>query len=358
MKILMMSDLDPKSKQGSGAERFLEQFSDEVCGLGNDVYIKTFFPRAPFLSDLTEYDLIHIHNFSVMPLDFQDAILERSEETPPIVFTVHDYTYFCRERHGLNDKSYPCAFFGLDRNICVNCAPFAANIREGLLDAGNVVVADSERMAQIFRKNLDPFTDVRSVLLGIKKTGHQPIEKKRDTFLYMGRHSYEKGIFEMLAAFKGVLAKHRNAKLILTHGGRDSPAIKLQIDRIGISDSVTLTGRISREKMEGYISDALAVLAPSVWEEPFNLTIPEAWSFYRPVIASRMGAHEELISKNGGGILYDPYNISEFSRAMSRLYQHQEYADHLGRLGNQGIELYFNMRRVAWDYYNIYKELV
>ena len=354
----MLSDLAPKSDEGSGAERFVELLSEGVRAQGIEVDVKTFYPKPPKTKELMKYNLVHIHNFSMMPLDLQMALIEGTMPFPPIVFTVHDYTYFCRQRHGLNDKWYPCPFLGKDRSVCVNCAPFAHNIQEGLLEAASIIVADCTNMAMIYKKHLPDGTVIEPVLLGIPIVEHKHSTKPRNTFLYMGRHSYEKGIFEMIAAFKGVHAKYPETRLVLTHTGRDTHGIKLQVERAGLKDAVTLTGKVSRKQLETHLSDCLAVLAPSVWEEPFNLTITEAWSHHRPVIASRIGAHVELLSMSDGGHLYDSYDIVAFTDAMLGLYRNQARADWLGENGNKAITAFFNQKRVVDNYVAIYDRLV
>lgn len=359
MKILMMNDLSTKSKQGSGAERFVGYLSNGLIQAGFEVDVQTFFPMPPEPSIIADYDIVHFHNFSMMPKAFQRALIDRTVKTPvPKIFTVHDYTYFCRRRHGLNDKAYPCAFLGQDRNLCAHCAPFATSIEEGLLDVADVIVADSVNMADIFKKHLPNAQDICAVLLGMPVMDFKTETKHRNTFLYMGRHSFEKGVTEMIAAFKGVHAKQPNTRLVLTHTGRDSEVMRLQIKRAGLEDAVTMTGKITRREQEKHISDCLAVLAPSIWEEPFNLTITEAWSHHRPVIASRIGSHPELINRSNGGILYDTYDISEFTDAMLDLYRNQARADWLGENGNKAITSFFNQKRVVDNYAAIYDRLV
>lgn len=358
MKIVMISDLAHKSKEGSGAERLVEVLAGGMREVGISVDTKTFFPKAPSIKELMEYDLIHIHNFSMIPPDLQSALIERKNELPLIVQTVHDYTYLCRNRHGLNDKFYPCSFFGKDRKICVNCVPFVFDIRDGLLDIAEVVVADSVQMEGVYRRAM-PDLNLKFVHLGIPYVNHMTIrDRKRDTFLYMGRHSYEKGVFEMIAAFKGLHAFYPEAKLVMTHTGRDSPAIQLQVKRSGLEDAVIFTGKIPREEVETYIANCIAVLAPSVWEEPFNLTILEAWEYNRPVIASEIGAHSELLAYGRGGMLYRPYAIEVFTDLLLRFYENPVYANEFGRRGNDALHDYFNQERMVNDYIKIYDEVL
>lgn len=362
MRILMLNDVPLGRNQGSGAERLLEMFMRGLREHNHDVDYLSFLDDAPEASAMLGYDMVHCHNFSRMRPDMQRAIIEHAPDYPPIVFTVHDYTYFCQLRHGLN-RHYPCPFLGMDREICECCVPFTFNIVDGLLEAGRMIVADSKRMADIYREHLPAMQHrIKHVLLGIDASDMPDIEpyaNGRDSFLYMGRHSFEKGIFELLAGFKGALAwSKRPLKLVLTHEGADTDAVKLQAERMGIDHAVELTGRVPRSELDSLYGKAIAVVAPSIWEEPFNLTIPEAWRHGVPVIASDMGAHNELIMMTVGGVLYPPHDVTALSRRMLELAKSPAAAGLLGKQGRRAIDLYFNIDRVVAEYIELYKEVI
>jgi glycogen(starch) synthase len=354
MRILMLSDLPTDSTMGSGAERFITILIEGLTELGHNIDFVSFYSNPPDETSLSNYDIIHVHNYSMATEEMQRALM--STKTP-VIFTVHDYLYLCTRRHGLSAKGYPCPFVGQDRSICEACMPFGHKVVDGLLESVQIVVADSERMAEIFREHL-PNSDVRAILLGVPPRKHpRQRAKKKQSFLYMGRHSLEKGYVEMLAAFKSFNTMRPDTRLIITHSGNGSQALKILVDRTGLSHKIEITGRIKREKLDALIDNCVAVLAPSIWEEPFNLTITEAWQHSKPVIASRIGAHEELLEYSRGGLLYDPYDIEALALRMKILYDNPSLARLIGINGHNSIGRYFNQKRMIRDYDFLYKEV-
>ena len=66
------------------------------------------------------------------------------------------------------------------------------------------------------------------------------------------------------------------------------------------------------------IAPSYAVICP-IWPETYSHTLTEAWMAGLPVLASRIGATSERISKNGGGRLVDPRKPEEWICALREL---------------------------------------
>lgn len=355
MKILMLNDQAPDSNIGSGAERFITLLIEGLVEIGHEVDFMSFTSRLPSAESIEDYDVVHVHNYNMASMEIQKVLMETKV---PVIFTVHDYLYLCKARHGLSHKGHPCPFVGEDRSICDVCIPHGQRLVDGLFESARVIVADSEMMAEILQRHL-PDCEVRSILLGVpvvdlRMTDHVV----RNSFLFMGRHSIEKGFAEMIAAFKSFNVRYPDSRLIITHGGHGEGLLKVLVNRAGLADSIVITGKLKREELHRHIDECVAVLAPSIWEEPFNLTIPEAWLHGRAVIASDIGAHTELLFASGGGLLYPPWDTEEFASLMEMLYIDQDLADMMGQRGYEAVVDYFNQHRMVRDYDFLYKELV
>jgi glycosyltransferase involved in cell wall biosynthesis len=64
---------------------------------------------------------------------------------------------------------------------------------------------------------------------------------------------------------------------------------------------------------------ATCLVMPSEWYETFGRTIVEAYAVGTPVIASRMGAMEELLVHEETGLLFEPGSASALSQALRKL---------------------------------------
>jgi glycosyltransferase involved in cell wall biosynthesis len=77
----------------------------------------------------------------------------------------------------------------------------------------------------------------------------------------------------------------------------------------------------------------LALVAPSVWPEPFGLVVIETFSSGRPVIASRIGGMAELVEDRVTGLLVPPGDATALRSAMASLLDDDRL---LARLAHQG----------------------
>ena len=66
---------------------------------------------------------------------------------------------------------------------------------------------------------------------------------------------------------------------------------------------------------------------PSEWYETFGRTIVEAYAAGTPVIASRMGAMEELLVHEETGLLFEAGSASALSQAVSKLCRRSDLPD-------------------------------
>jgi glycosyltransferase involved in cell wall biosynthesis len=76
---------------------------------------------------------------------------------------------------------------------------------------------------------------------------------------------------------------------------------------------------------------------PSQWYENLPLAIIEAFACGVPVIASRLGAMEQLVEHGRTGLLFEPGDVDDLARTMALAW---EQPDYMARLGDQAREEY------------------
>ena len=113
---------------------------------------------------------------------------------------------------------------------------------------------------------------------------------------------------------------------------------------------VEYVGEISEAQKASFLGDAVALLFPIDWEEPFGLVMIEALACGTPVIACRRGSVPEVIEDGVSGFIVD--STSEAVEAVRRL-------DRLSRARcRMAFEQRFTARRMAHDYTAVYRSLV
>ena len=115
--------------------------------------------------------------------------------------------------------------------------------------------------------------------------------------LFVGRFAPLKGIDRLLEAVCH-LQHHQRLRLVIVGGdGSDAPEFQnLQkvARNFGIEDGVTFVGRIEQDNLPAYYSAADVLVVPSYYES-FGLVALEALASGTPVVATRVGAMENIL---------------------------------------------------------------
>jgi glycosyltransferase involved in cell wall biosynthesis len=90
---------------------------------------------------------------------------------------------------------------------------------------------------------------------------------------------------------------------------------------------IVFLGEMPHEEVLKKLRAATCLVMPSEWYETFGRTIVEAYAAGTPVVASRMGAMEELLVHQETGMLFKPGSASALSRAVSRLCRRSDLPD-------------------------------
>lgn len=73
----------------------------------------------------------------------------------------------------------------------------------------------------------------------------------------------------------------------------------------GVGDGVEYLGALHRDQLAPLLGEALALIMPLAWDEPFGLVVVEALASGTPVVAWRRGAMPEIVDDGVTGFLVD-----------------------------------------------------
>jgi glycosyltransferase involved in cell wall biosynthesis len=124
----------------------------------------------------------------------------------------------------------------------------------------------------------------------------------------------------LLLAFARLLSTEPTAHLVLVGDGPLAASVRHGVRRLGISDSVTLTGALPHTAVARWLT-AADVLALVSRVEPLGVVALEALASGRPVVATREGGAQEVIPPACGALIPpgDPIAIaSALSEVISR----------------------------------------
>ncbi len=161
----------------------------------------------------------------------------------------------------------------------------------------------------------------------------QPLDRKTMGFtsedfviIYSGRLTPEKGILELIEAIS-MAACRKHIKLLVTgarfygNNASQSPFTQ-QLEKAceNMKEQVFFTGFVAYQQIPSYLKMADIAVVPSMWEEPFGLTVVEAMAAGLPLIATRSGGIPEICE--GIATLVEREQLSQqLATAIDELYQ-------------------------------------
>ncbi|MGH4138456.1 glycosyltransferase family 4 protein [Clostridium sp.] len=150
--------------------------------------------------------------------------------------------------------------------------------------------------------------------------------------LYLGGFSERKNVSSVLTAFSRVYKDlEKKYNLVIVGGYKDSSQKLLKLTHeLGLDSHVIFTGFVPEEHLPIFYNSCDTFIYPSFYEG-FGLPPLEAMNCGTPVIASNLTSIPEVVGD--GGILINPYDISEISSAIGNLLSNEKLRSELSSKG-------------------------
>ncbi|MEQ9482401.1 glycosyltransferase [Coleofasciculus sp. F4-SAH-05] len=135
-------------------------------------------------------------------------------------------------------------------------------------DVFNLVVANSNAVKErLLAEGIKP---VEVVWYGIPIQSSRPLPfTLPPTVVFAGRLVWEKGVDVLVKAFAPVVSQIPDARLLIAGDGPERDRLEKLIADLGLSESISMLGHLSRSQMEEYFAQAWVQAVPSRWAEPF-----------------------------------------------------------------------------------------
>ncbi|MBU4332861.1 MAG: glycosyltransferase family 4 protein, partial [Candidatus Omnitrophica bacterium] len=173
---------------------------------------------------------------------------------------------------------------------------------------------------------------------------------------YIGNFKHHKNVENLIIAFRKLLPKFKDLKLVLagpkTHLYQQYLSL---IKVLSIQNSVIFTGRILPEDEPHLLYNGAEVFVfPSLYEG-FGIPPIEAMACGTPVISSNLTSLPEVISS--AGILVDPCNTDDLATAISSILSNNSLKGVLIEKGFKRAEK-FSQEIISKQYYDFFKKLL
>lgn len=181
-------------------------------------------------------------------------------------------------------------------------------------------------------------------------------DPKTYTFGHLSNLDPVKRVDRLIDAFAEVHASDKSVRLVIGGSGEEEEALRAQVQRLGLTEVVTLLGNVPRDEAVTFYENLDAFVLPSD-SETMGVVQIEALSAGVPVISTRTWGGQTVIEE-GDGLLVDIGDQSQLVEAMRKMRAETEtsqqredrHARSVGRFGEDAfVARYAEIYRHALD---------
>ena len=163
----------------------------------------------------------------------------------------------------------------------------------------------------------------------------------------------------LLDAFREVVRSHpaKPLGLLICGDGSLRQELEGRCSDLGIADRVRFTGRLSPGRVPEHhaMIDVFANLSAS---ESYGVSVLEAMSSAKPVVATNVGGLPELVIQDVTGLLVAPDDVQASAVAIGRLVEDVSLRDRMGAAGRERVLAAFDRRAHDGICAAVYEELL
>ena len=298
-------------------------------------------------------DLVHVHNtFLMVSPSIYSAC---SEADIPVVQTLHNYRLLCPAATFFRDGGVceECLEHGLWRGVLHGCYRNSRSETSAvaLMLTVHRWLATWSEMVDCFIA-LSEFSRLKFIEGGIP--AEKVVVKPNFVFadpgcrarsgeyaLFIGRLSPEKRVVTLLAAWQRFRVR---VPLSIIGGGPERDFLEAHAKQMGLSD-VRFFGQLPRDEVIAAMKGARCLVFPSEWYENFPVTIAEAFACGVPVIASRLGAMQEIVEDGRTGLHFKPGDAADLAAKVEWAWTHPREMEEMGRQARAEYEAKYTAER-------------
>jgi glycosyltransferase involved in cell wall biosynthesis len=293
--------------------------------------------------------ILHTHTAKAGAVGRVAALLAGDAKPPVVVHTFHGHVL-----HGYFDPVRTQFFRETEKTLARHTTRLVAvgpEVRDDLVALG---VAAPEKFT-VIRLGID--LDARVL------RGEGRAELRRlfgvpdDRFMvgWVGRMTGIKRVPDIVRAFAELRGRGVEATLCLVGDGPDREAVEALASELGVTRHVLIVG-YQREVAPYYaFFDALAL--PSA-NEGTPVAAIESLAAARPVVATRVGGVDDVVSDGVDGFLVEPGSVEGVADALARLAVDPALRAHMGAAGRERVIPRYRVSRLVDDVDELYRELL
>jgi glycosyltransferase involved in cell wall biosynthesis len=168
--------------------------------------------------------------------------------------------------------------------------------------------------------------------------------------LYVGQVAEVKGVHTAIEAFRQVA--ERDPRLTLTiAGGSIFPdyesRVRQQARALGLAERVHFTSLLPREQLPALYRQHDALLFPSIWDEPFSITLVEGMASGLAVVGTTTGGSAEILRDGENALTFPKEDADACAAQLQRLIDRPNFAARLRQSARHTVEERFRIETMV-----------
>jgi glycosyltransferase involved in cell wall biosynthesis len=190
-----------------------------------------------------------------------------------------------------------------------------------------------------------------------------PASWGRPRLLYVGQVVPHKGVHTAIDACRLLAQWHGLGETELTIvGGTTLPAylesLKDRAGADGLAGRVHFMGSVARDRLPAIYRAHDVLVFPSIWPEPFSLTLLEAMASGMAVVATATGGSAELLRHEANALVFPPEDATACAGHVRRLAEEPDLRSRMQREARRTVEESFDLERMLDDVESDLRRLV
>lgn len=271
-------------------------------------------------------NIIHTHNYKANLI----GLLAARKAKIPIIATLHGYI-----GKGIKLRLYE----SLDRFI--------------LRFFNQVVLVEKSKAKKFsYLKNR-----IKVIYNGVAASKENLPNIRKDTLTIgsLGRLSEEKGYHHLIEAFAQIYKSFPQTRLLLVGDGPLRQELLNLAIELGLKEVIEFTGY--QKNINKYYS-LIDIYVCSSLKENLPVSVLEAMSYSKAIIATKVGGIPELIQNDYFGLLVNSDNTDELFKAIERLIENEPLRKQLGKNAQQAVTERFSLKKMTESYLQLYEKIL
>jgi glycosyltransferase involved in cell wall biosynthesis len=354
--------------------------SDEIrkSGLGGIVRGALSAAWNPFMKrrlrriiEKEQPDIMHVHN--TFPLLSPAVFYAAKGFFTATILTVHNYRIFCAA--GIPVRNEIVCTECLDQCSVIPALRYGCYRNSRLATLPMIAMIALHRKLDTWGRHVDAFialTDFQREKLieaGLPKDRvyvkphfypdpPAPVawQERQDRVVYVGRLGAYKGVHLLVEAWQ--------------QWGSDAPKLEIigegperkQLEQMAATgpwpdQRISFVGQLSFLEAQARLAKARLLVLPSLCFEGFPMVIREAFALGVPVVASRIGALEEIVDHGKNGVLFTPGSSEDLLASVKKIWKGREL-ESMARAARETFEEKYTAEKNYRQLVDIYEKAI